>query len=440
MLLPGARRRQALARAAELALQAGFALAARRRTAPVRTAARFVIVGGGTAGLTVAARLCRALEAPRLTLIEPSCRHLYQPGQTLVAAGLFAKAHFVRPQRHYLPRAVTWLQDRAVLIDPERQVVVTGNGTPVPYDFLVVATGVELHPEQLPGLEGHLGRDGLCTIYTPEQAEQTWHMLSSFQGGTALFTQPATPIKCGGAPQKIMYLAADLFRRHGVHRRTQVIFATPGERLFGIDAYARTLAGVAARKGVVCAFRHRLVEVRAAQRQAVFAVADEHHPTSERHEVLSYDLLHLVPPMSPPAAVQQSPLAHASGPQQGWLQVDRHTLQHPRYANVFALGDVIDAPGTKTGAAVRKQAPVLVHNLLATLQGQDASRFRRYHGYTSCPLITGYGRVMLAEFDYDLRPLSTFPWDPARPRRSMWLLKLYLLPALYWHGMLRGLA
>ncbi len=228
-----------------------------------------------------------------------------------------------------------------------------------------------------------------------------------------------------------MYLADDHLRRRGVRDRSRVIFASATPGIFSLKEFAETLNQVVARKGIETRFKTNLVAVRPAERIAVF----EHVETGERSE-LEYGLLHVVPPQGPPDVVRSSPLANA----QGWVNVDKHTLQHPDFPNVFSLGDASSLPTSKTGAAIRKEAPVLVHNLLATMAGKHPSSFKRYDGYASCPPTTGYGKLVLAEFDYDLKPAPSFPFDTTKERWSMYQLKRYGLPALYWNAMLKGRA
>jgi len=393
---------------------------------------KIVIIGGGTGGITVAARLARALKAPDVAILEPSDRHYYQPLWTLVGGGAARKESTVRPEADYIPRGATWIREAAAEFRPEENQVITAGGKVISYDFLVVAPGIQIDWGKIEGLPAALGREGVCSNYSYEHVDSTWRFLREMRSGRAIFTMPNTPVKCGGAPQKIMWLAEHHFRRAGVREAVEVVFASAGAKIFGVQKYADSLARLVQERGVTTRFHHNLVAVRAASREAVFHVAEAGQPASE--VVMSYDLLHVTPPMSAPEFVRRSPLADAGG----WVDVDRHSLQHRRYANVFALGDASSLPTSKTGAAIRKQAPVLVHNLLAQMHGKplDAS----YDGYTSCPLVTGYGRLILAEFDYEGKPAETFPFDQSKERLSMYLLKKYALPQLYWHGMLRGRA
>jgi sulfide:quinone oxidoreductase len=404
-------------------------LAVRAAALPKPRGVRVLVVGGGTAGITVAARLRRARPRLELAILEPSHDHYYQPLWTLVGGGVVPKETTRRPQRSLIPPGATWLRDAAAAFRPQENLVLTAGGQAITYDVLVVCPGIQLDWNAIAGLPEALGSDGVCSIYSYQQVDRVWEEIRSFQGGTAIFTFPSTPIKCPGAAQKIMYLADDHFRRAGVRERSRIVFVSAGARIFGVDKYARTLERVLARKQIQTHFRHELVAIRPATNEAVIQDLE-----SGEKLTIPYDLLHVAPPQSAPDIVKQSPLAGRGG----WVDVDRDTLQHTRYPNVFALGDASSLPTSKTGAAIRGQAPVVVDNLLAFLDGEPPSR--RYDGYTACPLVTGYGKLVLAEFDYNGNPRETFPFDQSKERYSMYQLKRYGLPRLYWHGMLRGRA
>jgi sulfide:quinone oxidoreductase len=392
-------------------------------------APRIVIVGGGSAGITVAARLRRALPKAALTLIEPSTKHYYQPLWTLVGGGVVEKEETERDEEGVIPEGAAWLRDAATAFHPETNEVETRESGRLGYDYLIVAPGIQLDWDKVKGLREALGKDGVCSNYSYQYVDKTWDFIRGFRGGSAIFTFPLGGVKCGGAPQKIMYLADDAFRRAGVRERSTVMFASASAAIFQVPKYAQQLSRIIERRGIETRFLHNLVEVRPATREAVFQRLD-----SKEESVLRYDLLHVAPPQSAPDFVKQSPLA---GPT-GFVDVDKHTLQHTRYPNIFSLGDASNLPTSKTGAAVRAQAKILVENLVALVRGQALGA--RYDGYTSCPLVTGYGKLILTEFDYDLVPKETFPFDQSQERLSMYLLKRYGLPLLYWNGMLRGLA
>jgi sulfide:quinone oxidoreductase len=386
-----------------------------------------LIVGGGTAGLSIAARLRAAASPPAVAIVEPSDKHYYQPLWTLVGAGVFPKEVSERSEADFIPPGATWLRDAVATFEPEKNQVTTKGGKTLGYDQLVVAPGIQLDWDAIAGLRETLGKNGVCSNYAYETVDSTWETIRSFKGGTALFTFPSTAIKCAGAPQKIMYLAEHAFRRQGVRDASRVVFASAGAAIFGVPKYRAALEKIIAKRGIETMFQHDLVEVRGAAREAVFENKADGGRTT-----MKYDMLHVTPPQSAPDFIKGSPLADRGG----WVEVDKHTLQHVRYPNVFSAGDASSLPTSRTGAAVRKQAPVLVENLLALRAGRPLTA--SYDGYASCPLVTGYGTVMLAEFGYDGKVMETFPFDQAQERYSMWALKAYGLPNMYWHGMLRG--
>ena len=398
-------------------------------TAPSRSPVRtVVIVGGGSAGISVAARLARSGAGLRVQVVDPSETHDYQPLWTLVGAGVLPREAARRREADLIPDGVEWVREAVAEFDPDGHAVVTAGGKRLPYDILVVAAGLQLDWGKVKGLEGNIGRNGICSNYAYETVNSTWDAIRSFKGGDAVFTHPATPIKCGGAPQKIMYLADDAFRRHGVRDRARIHFYSGEPAIFKVEPYAKALLEVIRRKGIEAPrFRHSLKEVRVDAREAVF---DDLATNTE--VVQRFDLLHVTPPMSAPDFIKRSPLAAPSG----WVEVDKHTCRHVRHPDVFALGDCSSLPTSKTGAAIRKQAPVVATNILDVLAGREPSA--RYDGYTSCPLVTGYGSLILAEFDYELKPQESFPFDQSKERWSMYMLKRHVLPMLYWKGMLKG--
>ena len=385
-----------------------------------------LIVGGGTAGLSVAARLRNAGVAD-VAIIEPSDKHYYQPLWTLVGAGIFDKQVTERDEADYIPAGATWIRDKVASFDPDNNAVTLQSGETVGYQWLIVAAGIQLDWDAIEGLRDAVGHDGVVSNYSYETVDSTWEAIRKFKGGTALFTFPNTPIKCAGAPQKIMYLAEHAFRRQGVRNKAKVVYAAAGPRIFGVQKYRDALERIIATRNIETMFRHDLVALRPDAKQAVFEQLD-----TKQQVVVDYEMIHVTPPQSSPNFIKSSKLANAGG----WVDVDKYTTQHVRYPNVFSLGDCSSLPTSKTGAAIRKQAPVLVDNLLAARAARPLTA--RYDGYASCPLSTGYGTCILAEFDYDGTPTETFDFDQAQERYSMYALKAYALPKIYWHGMLRG--
>jgi sulfide:quinone oxidoreductase len=386
-----------------------------------------VIVGAGTAGISAAARLCNQPNPPDVAIIDPAKTHYYQPLWTLVGGGVFDKESTARPQEDYIPAGATWIQEAVKGFDPEHKAVLLQSGEAVTYDNLIVAAGIQLDWAKITGLQENLGKYGICSNYSYESVDSTWENLRNFKGGRAIFTFPATPIKCAGAPQKIMWLAEHWFRKQGLREKSEVIFASAGAGIFGVPRYARALSKLAQERGVKSHYRHNLIALRPEKREAVFE-----HLDGGEELTLKYDMIHVTPPQSAPDFIKQSALADAAG----WVEVDKFTLQHARYPEIFSAGDCSSLPCSKTGAAVRKQVPVLVDNLMAWRRGEPLRA--KYDGYASCPLVTGYGRLILAEFGYDGAIMETFPFDQSQERYSMYALKAYGLPNMYWNGMLRG--
>jgi sulfide:quinone oxidoreductase len=414
------------------------------------------IIGAGTAGITVAAQLLRKNSNLDIAIIDPSKDHWYQPAWTLVGADTFEMSDTRRDQKDLIPEGAKWIQQRVSKLMPQDNAVLLDNGDTITYDALVVAPGVEMHLDGIEGLREAMGKGGVCSNYI--DPEYTKKVLKEFKGGNAVFTQAATPIKCGGAPQKIMYLAAELFRKTKVFNDTNIIFATPGSVVFGVKDFLPALMNVINRHSITVKFFHNITKIDPVEKKVYFKITtnDESNciAINEKQSigeeilgdatiVMKYDMLHLAPPQRAPQFVRESAIAHKEGPNTGWANVNIHSMQNPDFPNVFALGDVAALPTAKTGAAVRKQAPVVVDNILSILEGKQATN-EDYNGYSSCPLVTGYGKMVLAEFGYGNKrmsdPLISTFVDTTKEKYSMWLLKKFALPFMYWKLMLKGKA
>lgn len=368
-----------------------------------------------------------------------------------------------------MPSGVNWIKEYADKFDPENNKVTTKDGTEITYDYLVVCPGLRMAPELVEGLTEAMDKGVVCSNYT--NPKHTWDVLKNFKGGTALFTQPTTPIKCGGAPQKIMYLAEDYFNKSGVRSKTDVVFATAGGVIFGVKPIAKTLMEVIDRKDINIRFHHKLVAVDGEKQIAWYELAkdvtaggcvvmagEDNGKTLDESIQYNYkdvkvtkkgnrygihfDMMHLAPPQASPKFIADSELSNDAG----WLSVNDKTMQHTKYSNVFGLGDVAQLPTAKTGAAIRKQVPIVVGNILHLLKDNSITN-KEYNGYSSCPLVTGYGKMVLAEFDYSKNftpdpKLKQFPMmvsDSSKEHWRLWILKKYLLPYLYWNKMLKGI-
>lgn len=387
-----------------------------------------VIVGAGTAGLSISAFLKRNVEGAKITLVDPAQLHHYQPWWTLTGAGIVERDQGSRPMRDLIPSAIDWIPESVQSFTPEENQISLSSGNQIDYDYLVVAPGLQLDFDKIKGLQNNLGQGGTCSNYTYSSVSETWKQIQNFKGGTAIFTHPNTPIKCAGASQKIMWLADDWWHRNGLQRNQyEIVFATAGASLFGIEKYRIALEKVAKQRNAGVLTFHNLISVDVDKKKALF----ENTQTGQKVEK-TYDLLHITPPMSSLDFVKTSSLASKDG----WVEVDPFTLQNPNFSNVFSLGDACSAPNSKTGAAVRRQMPVAAYNLMSVMQGMEPKK--KYDGYGSCPLLTARGKCILAEFGYDGKILESFPFDLGKERYSMYLVKRYFIPFMYWNFMLRG--
>lgn len=389
-----------------------------------------LVVGGGAAGCAVTASLLRRDPQLRIAVIEPREQHYYQPGWTLVGAGIFDRARTERPMANCIPKGAQWLRAAVAGFEPDQQRVVLEDGNRVGYRALIVCSGLSLNWDAIDGLSQTLGKNGVTSNYQFELAPYTWQLVQNLRRGRALFTQPPMPIKCAGAPQKALYLSCDWWQKQDVLADIDVEFCSAGAVLFGVPTFVPPLMKYVERYGAQLNFSTTLTAVDGPAHKAWFNQVDA---AGNAHVIeKSFDMLHVVPPQQAPAFIRQSPLANA----EGWIEADHETLRHPRFGNIFSLGDVCAAPNAKTAAAVRKQAPVVAENVIAVLAGKGPRAL--YDGYGSCPLTVERGKVLLAEFGYGGKLLPTFPLDPSIPRRLAWDLKVKMMPSIYFDMMLRG--
>lgn len=424
---------------------------------------KIVIVGGGAGGIMAAARLNSAISNPDITIIAPNETHIYQPGQVFVAAGEMTTADLLRQNKDFIPSDVKWVKDEAKTFDPDNNKLTTRSGEVIEYDYLVVATGLQYHYEWIKGLSvADIGTNGISSVYLNNPEEGTakggsitndWFnalrdAAKEGKNSKVICTQPSTPIKCGGAPQKILYLSDDYLKQEGLS--ADFTFATNGGNLFGVPSVNETLEKVVQPYygNITNKFKHNLIAIDVANKKATFEhkyqIQGAYDEDLEEYDVIKkmdivemeYDFIHIVPPMSAPDAVANSTLGWQKGSAKGWLEVDKETLQHRRYKNVFGIGDVCGVPKGKTGGSARHHAPIMVSNLLAQMQGKELKE--KFDGYTVCPLKTRYGRIIMAEFDYKGEAPS-FPLEVGKERWMWWAFDLYLLEPMYWNLMMRGL-
>jgi len=394
-----------------------------------------LIVGGGAAGISVASSLLKRDASLEIAIIDPADAHYYQPGFTMVGGGVFDLAQTRRPMDQVMPERVSWIKAAVAEFNPAENYVLLDSQAKVAYQHLVACPGLKLNWQGVDGLTEALGKNGVTSNYSPETAPYTWDLVQTLKSGKAIFTQPPMPIKCAGAPQKALYLSADYWLKQGLlGKGINIEFCNAGAVLFGVKEYVPALQSYMDKYQTTLSYGHNLTKVDGENKKAWFVVTNE----AGESDVVErdFDMLHVCPPQQAPDFIRSSALADEAG----WVDVDQHTLQHKKYSNIWSLGDVANTPNAKTAAAVRMQAPIVAHNLLQTMQGQQGQQVS-YNGYGSCPLTVERGKIVLAEFGYGGALLPTFPkfiLEGTRPTKTAWFLKEKILPKVYWDGMLKG--
>ena len=395
-----------------------------------------VVVGGGAGGIAVASSILRRAGDVDIAIVEPADVHYYQPGWTMVGAGLFTPEETRRRMQDVMPSGVKWIKGAVSTFQPDANTVTLEDGSVVGYTKLVVAPGLKLDWDGVEGLVATFGENGVTSNYRYDLAPYTRKLAKQLKSGKALFTQPPMPIKCAGAPQKAMYLSCDTWRSEGVLNAIDIEFLNAGPSLFGVADYVPPLMEYVKAYGIALSFGHNLVKVDGPAKTAWFNQAGKDGGASDVVE-RKFDMLHVVPPQKAPDFIRSSPLAAESG----WVEVDQATLRRVRYPDIYSLGDAMSAPNAKTAAAARKQAPTIAENLLADMGRLEQPSRAVYNGYGSCPLTVERGKIVLAEFGYGGKRLPSFPkWviDDLKPSRLAWQLKARALPRVYWQAMLKG--
>ncbi|MCT9868150.1 NAD(P)/FAD-dependent oxidoreductase [Paenarthrobacter aurescens] len=391
-----------------------------------------VIIGGGNAGVSLAARLAR-YGVRDIGIIEPKEHHLYQPLFSHIAGGRAEVKEAVRSQASVMPKGVAWIKDHAVDVDAKARAVTLASGDNVGYGHLVVCPGLQYGWDSVPGLAEAVHSPYGASHYEFELAPKLWSLLSGLRSGTAVFTMPSGPIKCGGASQKPMYLACDYWREQGVLEKIRVVMVQPYPTVFGVPEVDKELDRKIAEYGIELRTNSELVAVNPASRQATIR-----NNVTNTTENLTYDVLNAVPPQSAPDWLKETDLP-APGLRDGFVEVDTETLRHVRYPNVWSLGDAAATANSKAGGALRKQTKVLATNLVAARKGHPPTM--KYNGYSVCPITVSRNTVVFAEFDDHYRPMPTLPKVPTwKESRLAWWVDRIMFPQVYWHLILKGRA
>ena len=408
---------------------------------------KIVIIGGGAAGISMAARLKSWLDKPDITLIDPSDRQFYQPGFTLIASGVYQPDDVWRKQEDCIPNDIKWIKDSVAAVDPVWNQVTTKNNGKIAYDFLVLTPGIQINWEKVEGItQATLGQGNAHSIYDFEGAQKTWKAIQEFSktGGRGIYTDTYTKHKCGGAPKKICLLTEHYTRKQGTRETVDLNFYTASKELYDVPFFTPRLLEIYKERNIPINLNVRVKGVDTAAKQVHFekieTVGDQKVYTPF---VEDYDFLHFTPPMSAPDFVREAGLGWTEGKlaADAWVMVDKETLVHKTYPNIVSLGDVAGIPTSKTSAAIRKQVPIAAKNLISLMEGKEPAE--KYDGYAACPIVTDYGHVLLCEFNYKKEAQNSFPFtllDTSKEQWTAWLLKVYFLKPMYFYGMLNGWA
>jgi sulfide:quinone oxidoreductase len=394
-----------------------------------RRARRLVVLGGGLGGTMIANRLRRRFPADALEVhvVDRDDRHLYQAGLIFVPFGMASPDGLVRSRRRQLHDGIVFHQTEVDTVALEDDRVHLGDGTRLEYDALVVATGVELQPEETEGLTGPGWGERMLTFYNLEGATALRDKLASFDGGRLLLNVVDMPIKCPIAPLEFVFLADWYLRKRGVRGKTELVFSTPLDGAFTKPIASQHFAGLLDEKGI-----ELVTEFNAGE-----ADGDKGVLTSYDGRELEFDLLVTVPLHGGAAYVQRS---EGLGDALGFVTVDKGTLQATAKPNVFALGDVTDVPTSKAGSVTHFEGEVLTENLERFLAGREL--VSTFDGHANCFIETGFKKALLIDFNYEQEPLpGRFPnalgLPLLRESRLNHLGKLGF-EWLYWHALLPG--
>ena len=406
--------------------------------------ARIVIAGGGTAGMIAAARVRRAAPNARIIMISPNIRHLYQSGQLWVAAGLSDGSDYVRKTTDLLPDGVTWLRESVTAFDPDHNSVTASKSGKVVYDILIVALGAAYDYESIEGLDtSMIGKEGIASVYYNDtiKGEAQGGFLS--RGVFAklqeearrrhvefLCTEPDTPVKGEGTTLSLLFLGNDRLHQHGVNKRVRFTLAKAGEELFASPLFRKRLQKEVERyDNIRQAYGFSLRAIDIGAKKARFNTPDGTHE-------MPYDFIHIVPPHRAPKVLADSPLAVQEGKERGWMANDGKNLRHPKYKNVFGIGDILAGTPGKSGGAAQHQGIILQDNIAAALE--EKSLPYSYDGYTVAPIITKEGKILMAEYN-SRKVLPTLPLDPMESRKFWWYFQKDFMPWLYFNMLMRGM-
>ena len=426
-----------------IAVGAGVSAPTQAKAAPTH-APNIAIIGAGLGGISLSAKLVDDLPNAKITLFDADSTLYYQPGFTLIAAGIYQKSDTAYDKKDLIDSKVQWVKENVASVNPDSNTLVTTSGQEHSYDYLVIATGTTNMFEKYKGLSEEYINDpktNVTSIYTADGAVKAQGMLKKIlkDGGKVIFAEPNTPIKCGGANKKVNFLLEDAATTQGARSKIDMLLCTGGGEMLSSPTHAKMIEQFFIERKMPYNKQHLLAEVDTERNIAYF---DKLMPYTENGEKKvakeriekPYFFLIVIPPMKTADFITEAGLAITKGHTAGnWVDVDQYTLQHKRYENIFAIGDCAGIPKGKTGASIRKQYPVVAANIIAHLDKKPLEA--KFSGYTACPLLTRYGKAVMVEFDYEGTAPSMPCFGATRESWLNWFVKVYLMKPMVMKGM-----
>ena len=390
-----------------------------------------VILGAGTAGTMVANRLNNLLDHDewKITIVDQNETHYYQPGFLFIPFGVYSKNDVIKPKRDFIPAGVEMIMSPIDVIEPEHnQVKLVKDHRILNYDFLVIATGSNIHPDQTPGLEEHEWRNSIHEFYTVEGAVALAKHLRTWQGGRLVVNVVENPIKCPVAPLEFLMLADWYFHEQGSRDRVELIYATPLPGAFTKPIASRHLGDILQQKSIKVAAEFQIERVDPDARKIV----------SYDEQEIEYDLLVSVPLNMGDALIARSGL----GDELNYVPVDKHTFLSPKHSNIFVLGDAASIPTSKAGSVAHFAVDCFSENFMRYIDGLEM--LPTFDGHANCFIESGFGKGLLIDFNYDVEPLpGRYPLPGVGPFALLQETEMnhwgkVMFRWMYWNLLLKG--
>jgi len=390
-----------------------------------------LILGGGTAGTIMANKLSAALDAQewQITVVDATERHYYQPGFLFVPFGIYRMRELVKPRRQYLPSGVKVIISGIDHIDPAKKSVTLTNQAALKYDYLIIATGADIHPEQTEGLMDEEWGRSKFDFYTPNGADRLAQFLKTWQGGKLVLNVAEMPIKCPVAPLEFLFLADSYFTKRGMRDKVELQLVTPLSGAFTKPTSSRVLGEFLERKGISVVPDFGLARVDSQEKKLV---------SWDENEV-KYDVLVSIPTNMGDACIERSGI----GNELNFVPTDKTTLLAEGMQDVFVLGDATNLPSSKAGSVAHFQSEVLFQNILEHIDGRPP--MAHFDGHANCFIESGFDKGLLIDFNYTTEPLpGEFPLPGIGPFTLLGESRInhygkLMFRWVYWNLLLRGM-